>query len=618
MTTNLTAREPLPQAEYDEIKRRELAEMQAIVDGLKASKEERVMYRDIRPVTDIRHALQTSVELYGDRPFFYQKMKKGGEFEAVTYRQVQDDMRALGTALVDLGLKGANIGIIGRNCYEWIESYLAVICGTGVVVPLDKELMQEQLEELCIRGEIQAVITADNKYYEMFKAIKAGGKTQIRFVIHIDMNEDENAENGLLSWRRLREKGYRLIEGGDRRFLDAQIINTDLAVILFTSGTTGASKGVMLSNKNLAADITISPVLLEVRPKDIFFLILPIHHTYACTASFLEPMYRGASVAICSGLKYMLKEIQEIRPTFLLGVPVIFENFYNKIKRNVRAQGKEKLLNAVLRINRVTKPLGIDIAKGATKQITDTFGGRMQTLITGGAAIDGDIMNFFTDLGFRAVQGYGLTETSPIVALNPDKRKYMRNYAAGFLLPFMECKIIDPDEDGYGEICFKGPIVMMGYYKDPENTAASLQDGWFHTGDLGYLDKEGYVVITGRKKNVIIAGNGKNVFPEELEFFAMRSDFIEECMVWGDEKNEDQLKRGIYITVKPNEEALKEALGDNYTDDQVYELIQREIDKVNADLPIFKKMNHIVIRKRPFDKTTAMKIRRFVEDNKNA
>ena len=242
----------------------------------------------------------------------------------------------------------------------------------------------------------------------------------------------------------------------------------------------------------------------------------------------------------------------------------------------------------------------------------------MQTLITGGAAIDGDIMNFFTDLGFRAVQGYGLTETSPIVALNPDKRKYMRNYAAGFLLPFMECKIIDPDEDGYGEICFKGPIVMMGYYKDPENTAASLQDGWFHTGDLGYLDKEGYVVITGRKKNVIIAGNGKNVFPEELEFFAMRSDFIEECMVWGDEKNEDQLKRGIYITVKPNEEALKEALGDNYTDDQVYELIQREIDKVNADLPIFKKMNHIVIRKRPFDKTTAMKIRRFVEDNKNA
>ena len=602
--------------EYKEIKLAEFKEMKDMTDELNNSDDPHILYRDMRPVTDLKHMLETTTELYGDIPFFMQKEDKHGEFKEITYKEALADVNALGTALINLGLKDKKIGVIGRNCYQWAESYLAVICGTGVVVPLDKELNSDELEQLSVKGELSAVITCDNKYYEIFKNIKANGKTDIEFVINADMKADENTAAGLLSWYKLREYGRELVAGGDKRFINAQIVNTELAVILFTSGTTGVSKGVMLSHKNLCADCIIAPHLLEVKPGDRFFMILPIHHTYASTASFLVPMYRGSTIVFCSGLKYLVKEMQESKPQLLLGVPVIFENFYNKIKRSVREQGKEKLLNTVLKINGYTQKVGLNIAKGATKQILDTFGGEMRTLITGGAPIDGDIMDFFTDLGLRAVQGYGLTESSPIVALNPDQKKFMRNYAAGYVLPRVECKIIDKDEDGVGEICFKGPIIMLGYYKDEDNTEAVLRDGWFHTGDLGYLDDDNYVVITGRKKNVIITGNGKNVFPEELEFYATKSAYIDEAFVWGDEDNDDPLKRGIYVTVRVNKEAVEEALGKDATDEQIYELVQREIDKINADLPLFKKIAHIIVRKREFDKTTALKIRRFVEDNK--
>lgn len=607
----------LPEEEYRARKAAERKEMDEILDSIRKSDDPRVKYAWRRTCVDFKDMLETSAELYGDSPLFMQKFKRNQPFQTITYKQTLDDVNALGTALIDIGLKDKHIGVIGKNCYQWAETYLAVAGGVGVIVPLDKELHEDELRQLTIKGELSAVVTTDNKYYNMFKNIKATGESQLEYVINIAMDEDEDKKNGLISWVKLRESGRKMLEFGDRRFLDAQIINTDLAVILFTSGTTGVSKGVMLSTKNVLSNVMLASSMIEVKEHgDIFFSFLPIHHTYECTCTFLESIYCGAAMAFCQGLKHLLKDVEEVRPTILLAVPVVYENFYNKIMRNVRSQGKEKTLMTLLKINDKTKKIGINVSKKATKQIVDTFGGRMRIMVAGGAAIDSSILDFFNQLGFNAIQGYGLTETAPLVALNPQMRKFNKTNSAGMVFAGCEAKVVDQDENGIGELCFKGPNIMMGYYKDPENTAAVMEGEWFHTGDLGYIDEDNYVFITGRKKNVIITGNGKNVFPEELEFYLMKSDFIEECLVWGDETNEDPLKRGIYATVIASEDALKDKFGDDYNDGQVLELIQREVDKANDNLPLFKKMTHVIVRKRPFDKTTAMKIRRHVEDNK--
>lgn len=602
-------------AEYREIKAREMEEMQAMMDSINESTDPAIRYTWRRAVTDIKNILETSAELYGDKPLFLQKFDKNKPFQEISYSKVLADVNALGTALIELGLKGKHIGVIGKNCYEWAESYLAVVGGTGVVVPLDKELNEDELSQLTASGELSAVITMD-KHYDIFKRIKERDDNNLEFVINAGMHNHEKADKGLLSWHKLRKHGYELVEAGDRNFIDAEIINTDMAIILFTSGTTGTSKGVMLNNKNICSNVMVAQTFLNIEVGDVFFSVLPIHHTYECTCTFIESMYCGATMAFCQGLKHIVKDLQEVKPHLMLAVPLIYENFYSKITRQIKKSGKEKQLNTLIKLSKVTKRVGIDVSKPATKKITETFGGRIKTMIVGGAAIDGDIMSFFRDLGITAIQGYGLTETSPMVSLNPEDPKLIDNTSAGHLLPFVECMIADKGDDGVGEICFRGPNIMMGYYKNQESTDEVIIDGWFHTGDLGYLSDKDYVYITGRKKNVIIAANGKNVFPEELEFYLMKNECIEECMVWGDEDNEDSLKRGIYATIRPSKEIIAEELGEDATDEQVREYIERIVDKQNETMPLFKRINHVIIREREFDKTTGLKIRRFVEDNK--
>ena len=301
----------------------------------------------------------------------------------------------------------------------------------------------------------------------------------------------------------------------------------------------------------------------------------------------------------------------------LLAVPLIFENLYNNIMKNVRKQGKEGLVRKVLAVNKVTKKIGLDLNKLLLKDILKVFGGRMRVLISGGAAIDPAILQFFNDLGFIAVQGYGLTECAPMAALNPDQHKNMRNSSVGHLLPGMEVKIEDKNEDGIGEICVKGPNVMMGYYNMPEETAKVIRDGWFHTGDLGYVDDKDFIYITGRKKNVIITANGKNVFPEELEYYLGRSNLVSESMVWAqeDEAGQDTV---IVATIKPDMEEVESVIGKEAASDtaQVEKLLWAEVDKINEDLPFFKKIKKVTVRREEFEKTTGKKIKRFVESNK--
>ena len=599
--------------DYKELKAKEMERAQAVVERLNTSKDPLVVYRTSRPITDLKHMLNTSVELYGDNVAFRQRFEKDKPFREITYKEALKAINGLGTALIAHGLKNKRIAVIGENCYQWATSYLAAVCGTGIVVPLDKELSSEELKQLVIEAEVSAVLFT-KKYEKMFREMKASADTGIEVLVNLNAPSEND---GVLSWEELIEEGKKLIADGDRSFIDAEIYADEMSVLLFTSGTTGIAKGVMLSHRNICEDLMSAPTLLNVNTWDIFFSVLPLHHTYECTCGFLMPLYKGASIAYCEGLKYIVKNLAEVQPTMLLAVPLIFENLYNNIMKNVRKQGKEKLVRKVLAVNKVTKKVSIDLNKLLLKDILKVFGGRMRVLISGGAAIDPAILEFFNDLGFISVQGYGLTECAPMAALNPDGRKTMRNSSVGHLLPGMEVKIEDKNDEGIGEICLKGANVMMGYYNMPEETAKVIQDGWFHTGDLGYVDDDDFIYITGRKKNVIITANGKNVFPEELEYYLGRSVMVSESMVWAQEDSSGQ-DTVIVATIKPDMEEVEGAIGKEASEDpaQVEKLLWAEVDKINESLPLFKKIKKITVRREEFQKTTGKKIKRFVESNK--
>ena len=600
----------LSKEEYQVLKEKELALAEEKAVRVRESKDPLTLYRDIRPITDLKHMLLTSVEKFGAKPAFWIKKDKDGPYSSITYKEAFNDINGLGTSLISGGLKDTKIAVIGENCYEWAVSYLAVICGTGVVVPLDKELPANELKQLIIAAECACVIFSE-KFEDTFRQIKDSGDSKLSVLVN--MNKGVSGD-GILSLAELINAGKNLIASGNKDFLEAQIINSEMCVILFTSGTTGISKGVMHSHGTLCDDVMLAPTVLKIMDSDIFFSVLPVHHTYECTCGFLIPLYRGASIAYCEGLKHIAKNLQEAKPTVFLGVPALFESLHKKIWQNVRKKGKEDTLKKMIALNRKTKKIGIDIGSLFLKDIKAVFGGRMRIVICGGAAINPDVLQGINDFGIRALQGYGLTETAPIGALNPDTAPI--NESAGRALPEMKAKIADPDpETGIGEICLFGGNVMLGYYNNPEATAEVLKDGWYYTGDLGRIDEKGYVYITGRKKNVIITKNGKNVYPEELEYYLNNVPYVQESMVWGKD-SEDGEDTVIVASIMANGEELVEKLGFTPSEQEMEKLFWGEVDKINNELPYFKRIKKIVVRREEFEKNTSKKIKRFVESNK--
>ena len=582
------------------------------IDSINADPSKYVIYKQSRPIANLKHMMVTTTDLYPGNTAFMMKFPGDKEYTSISYTRALEEINALGTALIARGLKDKRIAVCGENCYYWCLAYLAAVCGVGVVVPLDKELPDSDLKGLAAAAEVACAFTT-KKHQAMFEEMLKNGEGSLECVVGMYTKPEEAGD--VLSLAALVEEGKKLIAEGDRRFLDAQIDEEAMGILLYTSGTTGLSKGVMLSHKNICADLMSAPNLLEVLPTDVFFNVLPLHHTYACTCDFLVPMYKGACMAFCEGLKYIQKNLKEVQPTLFLGVPAIFESLYKAINKNIKKQGKDKTVAKVLKINKVTKKVGLDLVPKFLGQITGVFGGRLRTIIAGGAAMDPIITNFFCDLGFRAVQGYGLTECSPIAALNPDKRELANPAAAGRVLPMFDAKIIDAGEDGNGEICIKGDHVMLGYYQMPEQTAEVLENGWYHTGDLGYMDENRFIFITGRKKNVIITSNGKNVYPEELEYKLSLSKFVAESMVWADD-DEQGHDRSIVATIIPDKEEVEAVLGKDAPADKVLELLQGEVDKLNDQEPLFKQIKKVVLRNEPFIKNTSAKIKRFAEDNK--
>lgn len=564
---------------------------------------------EVRKVKSIKDVLVSSAALFSDRTAFLYKRKGSDKYEPATFKQFKTEVDALGTSLIDLGLKGGRIAIISENRYEWSVSYMAVLNGTGIVVPLDKELPENEIENLLVRSKADAVIFSGNLRSHIMNISK-----RIDFVKHyIDMDAETQEENGFIPYKSLIDKGIKRVEEGCLDFVNAEIDTEALSILLFTSATTDKSKAVMLCHRNIAENLMSMSSMLNIVPSDIFLSVLPLHHTYENTCGFLCPFYRGAAIAYCEGLRHIPKNLQESKATVMLGVPLIFEAIYRRIWDQA-AKNPEvlKKLKLGLKISNLLKKFGIDIAKKLFAQVHNTFGGNIRIFISGAAGIDPTVAKGFRSLGILFVQGYGLTECSPIVALNRDVD--FKDEAAGLPLPNLEVKIDNPGADGIGEICVKGPNVMMGYYEDPENTEKVLKDGWFFTGDLGFIDSARFVHITGRKKNVIVTKNGKNIYPEEIETLLTRSNFIKECIVYG---KDDPVYGDVVVsaTIVPESEAIQAEFGEHKpTSEEIYELIRKEVKEVNKSLVIYKYVKDFTLREEEFAKTTTKKIKRYVEN----
>lgn len=561
----------------------------------------------VNRITDLRDMINQVVGKYSDKAAFLVKKKEGEEeYHPISYRQFKHDIECLGTGLASINLKGKRIALIGENRYEWAVSYLAVINGIGVVVPIDKELPEHEIESLLERSGVSGVIFS-GKFENVMRKIKNDNKALEKF-INMDGKKDEDE---FISFQSILKTGGTLIKNGSKEFLEADIDAEDMSVMLFTSGTTDLAKAVMLSQNNICSNIMAMNSMIDIRSDDIFLSFLPLHHTYECTCGFLTPLYRGAAIAYCEGLRHITRNLKEAKATMMLSVPLLFESMYKRIwDQASKKPGMSAKMKAALKMSNFLRGVfGIDLRKKLFKQLHEMLGGNIRLFISGAAAIDPIAAKGFRDFGIDFLQGYGLTECSPIVAVNRDV--YFKDDAAGIPLPGIEVRIENTGGGDIGEIITKGPNVMMGYYNNEEATAKVLKDGWFYTGDLGYIDKDGFLHITGRKKNVIVTKNGKNVFPEELETLLNRSPYINESMVWGKpDKDGDVL---ICADIVPDKEYMEGKFQEALTEEQVRDLIGQEVKAVNKKLILYKHIREFDVREQEFIKTTTKKIKRHLE-----
>ena len=546
-------------------------------------------YYDVRPIRDIREMLYTSVAEWHDKDLFLEK--SDGEYKGITFSEYLSDVEGLGTKLTSMGLGGKRVIVTGENCYAWALTYMAVICGVGVIVPVDKEIPPEEIANIIRISEASAVVCSD-RYIEKVTTASEGLDIP---VIPFSTVRDLAAE------------GRALIEDGDKTYLEAEIDPNVLASLIFTSGTTGVSKGVMLSHHNIAFNLEEMCSMFYIDDKDVFLSVLPLHHAYECTCGFLCQVYRGCTVAYCEGLRYLMRNIKEVRPTMINCVPLLIETMYSKIWQNIRKNGMESMVNKALAASNASRKLGVDVRRKLFSEIHDSFGGRLRALIAGGAAVDPKILKGLRDFGILAVQGYGLTECAPLAALNRDKAYC--DESAGLPTPRAKLEIADPDENGVGDIRYKGDNIMLGYYNAPELTDEVIVDGWFYTGDLGFIDKDGFLHITGRRKNVIVTANGKNIFPEELETYLGRNPYVSESVIVGvpDESGRDY---DIVALICPDRDRFAEENPDGYTEDLVREKLTAAVKETNLLVQQYKRIKKFLIRDEEFPKNTAKKIKR--------
>ena len=521
----------------------------------------------------------------------------------VTFGQLYEYIIKFGKSLIELGLKERDhIAVIGENRVQWGITYLTSMAFNFVIVPVDKNLSSNEMINILHESATKAIIFS-NSFRETICEMKKS-LPNLKHLISMDLKEKDNDCNSML----------KLIEKQDAINMKFPSINpNDLAEIIFTSGSLGRAKGVMLTQKGLAANLMGMVSMILITSEDRFFSVLPIHHTYECTCGFLCPMYVGGSTHFSRSLKTILEDIQMAKPTIMLGAPLLFNKIYAKIMKGIAEDKiKSKVVSPIIKLTNFLELAGWKSSKKLfLKELHNKFGGSIRLFVVGGAAPDPKVAKGFREFGFNFVQGYGLTETSPILALN--RLNNYKDEAAGLPLPGVEIRIDKPDKNGVGEVFAKGDNVMIGYFNNQKLTDEAFDEGWFKTGDLGFIDKDGFLHLSGRKKNVIIANNGENVFPEEIEDILSRNPFILECMVYGqkDEKHDEIIAAQI---VTNSETFIEYSTKNNVkiTSELINEIISGAVEETNKELAAFKRIKKFYIRENEFEKTTTQKIKRHL------
>ena len=559
------------------------------------------MAKNVLEVTDLKDMLNKTRELYGDKPGYKIKIRKG-QYKTYTHNEIRDMINYLGTALINLGLKGKRIGVIGENRYEWELAYLSVVCGVGIVVPMDKSLPANELEEVIERSEVEAIFYS-KKYEETIKKIKYSEKNKLKHLISMDTDIHDE---GIYSEKELIEKGKELLDSGNREYIDAKINPEEMRIMLFTSGTTSKSKVVALSHKNLISNVMDYASVVDVDSNDRILSFLPLHHVYECTVGMLVSLYVGAERAFCDGIRHIVENLNEYKITYAAFVPAIYELMYKNTWKMLEKKGKVEETKELMQ---EYKDKSMQEKKEVFKEIHDMYGGCIKLFITGAAALDKEVIESFRNWGLNLCQAYGLTETSPIIGI--ETNKYHRVGSIGKPIPHVQTRIDEADEDGVGELVVKGPNIMLGYYNDKKATESVMEDGWFHTGDLAKIDEDGYIFICGRRKSVIVLKNGKNIYPEEMEGLVNKIEGVKESFIFGKQQTDDKDNIKIHVKIVFDKDIMKEAYKVESTED-IYRVLTEKIKEVNSVMPKYKAIRGIIISEEPLIKTTTGKIKRQV------
>ncbi len=549
---------------------------------------------------NIRELINYSAKKYADRDAFILKEKKGKEvkYKTISYKEFKDDIVNFATYLNEKGYENKRIAIIGDNSYQWLIGYFATVCGLGVVIPLDKGLPYEELSTSLNVSEADLLIY-DAKHTKLVDELKENNSPLKNFLC-MD-NISEYIEIGKIAY-----------EKGNHSYFNREINPETMAIMLFTSGTTAQAKAVMISHKNIVSNIYGVSASIRVVPEDKNIAFLPFHHTFGSTGMMVMLHY-GTCTAFCDGLKYLQKNLVEYKISVFICVPLLIEGIYKKVMATAKKQGKDKLILRMAKISKLLLKLGIDIRRKVFKSVLDQLGGNIRLIISGASAIDKEALAGFQAFGITTLQGYGLTETSPI--LSAECEANLRLGSVGKPMVNVDIKIDNPNEQGIGEVLAKGPNIMLGYYNNPEETEKVFKDGWFKTGDLGYIDDDGYLFLCGRAKNVIVLKNGKNIYPEEIETLISHLAYVEENMVFGAQRKNDAHDLTIAAKIVYNKEYVNTHFG-NIRKDELNNIINKDISNINSTMPSYKHIKRLFITDEPTIKTTTAKIKRHEEIKK--
>lgn len=557
---------------------------------------------------NLKEMMEKTVENFGERTAFYMDGKGIEDSKKISYKEFMNDINSLGTALVEMGLKGKRIAVIGENRYEWELAYLAIVCGVGVVVPLDKALPDNEIESLIIRSEVEAIFYS-NKYDGCMAQIQKEGNTKLKYFISMDLEKNDFNK---YSQKEIIKKGRELLRNGNKEYLESKINNEEMTIMLFTSGTTNQSKAVMLSQQNICTNVHDIRNVFELDETDRFLSFLPLHHTFECTVGFLYPLSIGGNIIFSKGVRHIADELKNFKITAMICVPVVFEKMYDKLIKTIDEKGKLGTVKKGIKLSNCLLKVGIDIRKKLFKEIHDNLGGCLRVMVAGGAALSPEKEKGFWDLGFNVLQGYGLTETSPVIAAELTRQKRLSSIGKKF--PSVEVKIDNPDKSGVGELLARGKSVMLGYYNNEEaNKEVFTEDGWFRTGDLARIDKDGYIYISGRKKFVIVLKNGKNVYPEEIESLLEKSDLIKECMVFGMPAKDGDVTLSVKVCY--DKDYIKKEFGE-IKEEEIKEKIWNWVKEINKTMPKYKYVKKLLLTDEELVKTTTLKIKRNIEMEK--